>query len=160
MKIDVSGRTTSARLRLLAEILERAPDEQFDMNRWAVGVSAPPTRAELEGGVCGTSACALGWAAACFEGLELESATAGARRNWCFVHRPGFSDFSSFQAGAEFFGISMRDAEYLFDPQNYQAPDACPCCVVDDASPVTRDEVIERLHEMAEKYEECEDENV
>ena len=52
--------TSIKRLRQLADLLDRVPEEKFDMSRWARHL--PPDMDPSKEEECGTSACALGWA--------------------------------------------------------------------------------------------------
>lgn len=70
---------------------------------------------------CDTFACALGLA--CLdpvfqaEGLHYKvQATGGRVYAWMI---PEFDGCTDFHAGAAFFGISIEDAQYLFDPECY-----------------------------------------
>jgi hypothetical protein len=95
------------RLLKLAALLDRVPDEKFDMGTW--GTSG---RLIKNAPQCATKACALGWATAIPEfykaGLELR-AYAGARHANVY-----FNGRENVSAGAQFFDIEWSDADDLF----------------------------------------------
>jgi hypothetical protein len=132
----------SDRLLKLADVLEnQVAEENFDMAVWGThyGDHAPEEKNH-----CGTSACALGWAA-----MTPEFKADGLKGEWKRTHdkdRGRFLAISYFNgnwtltdtdAGAEFFGLSGREASDLF------------LCL--DA---TREEVIDQLRGLAFDREE------
>ncbi|MEO8297093.1 MAG: hypothetical protein ABI574_04720 [Burkholderiales bacterium] len=123
------NKTGAGRLLTLAAFLETLPRSVFDIERWAgvryCGGSAympaslrlPSKRgrkgitpAEMRS--CGAAACALGWAAT-IEPL----AGRGLRINK--QDFPEYSGLIGYDAGALFFGISLRESEFLFSPNKY-----------------------------------------
>jgi hypothetical protein len=85
-----------ARLEHLLTVLDCVPEGAFQMDNW----------------VCGTTACAIGWAAqdSIFkeEGLTL------------MFHTPQFNEASGFYAVENFFDISVSIARALFAPESYR----------------------------------------
>lgn len=91
------------RLAKLATFLYRVPRAQFDMEQWASrGFDAAQPS-------CGTTACAIGWAASCFqhEGFRLA-------RGCAEVPIPYYRDKGHWAAVTAFFGVSRRAAYGLF----------------------------------------------
>jgi hypothetical protein len=120
------------------------------------GVEAvPPTTFDMEvfverevGGGCGTAACAFGHAAFhppfAAQGLKLSQLRAcGGFSSRLLI--PTFEGKEGFAAAEVFFGISERNAEYLFDPSRYESePDED-----EESYPViTPEDVIERIREL------------
>lgn len=137
------------RLTHLIEILRQVESSHrpFDLTVWAsTGVSPNTTSGSAE--ACGTSACALGYAALDpqfqAQGLALK-ANVYALSDTHFVERcigeitvsttdefnevmrradvgmfdPVYGEERGFSAGAEFFGINREASNYLFDPDYY-----------------------------------------
>ena len=100
------------RLRVLSAFLLTVPEENFHLNSWA---SAENTLQELEQHACGTTACAVGWAATIPEfkalGLELHIHPE--------VSYPSFSGFEGMFAAQKFFGIPVETCDYLFLASRY-----------------------------------------
>lgn len=107
----MSPATSKRRLMALAKLLRGLPRRRFYYARW-VGLNWEG-KANLS---CGTSACALGWAttmpALRREGLRLVRTTRGGPNGGRVVlgHKEGI------YAGARAFGISTREATFLFIP--------------------------------------------
>jgi hypothetical protein len=101
----------AAALLKLADLLESLPPERFDYSIWA-GDSWNP-QVPLKAPVCGTPACALGWATTLPElGLEL------VRDQHCvLVRATDDPSLRATQAAARAFDIEENDAEYLFVPE-------------------------------------------
>lgn len=109
----------TARLLKLAKFLRtRVPVERFNMATWA-GNHDISFNEEM-GLDCGTSACAMGWATTipAFKklGLTLKS-----------IGRPGsceaqlqYRDLISFDAAAEFMGLTSSQTKHLFAPSYYE----------------------------------------
>ena len=93
-------------LRLANEILPKVVEEKFDMGVWQ----------------CDTSACAMGWACMdpVFKSEGLQFNTASNYGNSGYSVYPWFEGEVTFRAAAKFFGLSEKQAEYLFDPGSYQ----------------------------------------
>lgn len=104
-------RTGNNRLLKLADFLAKLPRNRFDYNYW-VGVDWGGKQ-DLS---CGTTACALGWAATMptFRrlGLHLRQLMGDTAR----VCTP--RNFGSYAASAEIFMLEDHDSSYLFTPQN------------------------------------------
>lgn len=111
------------RLKHLITVLAAVPDKQFDIDNWK------------EHNSCGTVACALGWAGSDpqfkAEGLQL------ARP----IFTPHFQGFTGYAAGAEFFGITREQSEYLFNPDEYES-------TYSEVEKVTPADVIARIEEL------------
>lgn len=108
------------RLLVLAEFLEKLPGERFDYSVW-VGVDWQG-KSDLS---CGTSACALGWAATIPEfqhlGLRLarERGDTGAGFVCLGEPRKDMALYSqSMRAARELFNVTTLEAEYLFHPDH------------------------------------------
>lgn len=111
------------RLEKLYTFLGTVNPKKFNFVSWAVSKSGKP-----DVNVCGTTACALGWAGSMPEfrkrGLRLEWDTyAGiAEAEVCLPANDGSGEyFYGEDAGAEFFGLSFREAWYLFIPDSCAA---------------------------------------
>jgi len=89
------------RLLRLAEFLATVPRKRFDMGKW----------------VCGTTACAAGWAHNIPEFRE-----AGYRLNWAVG--PMFNDERGFRALRLFFELKNAfESEHLFGCNHVRTPD-------------------------------------
>lgn len=111
------------RLRVLADFLATVPENLFDLREWFVRSREPspdsPLVAQLECGAtaCGTSACAMGWAATIpeFRALGLTLYTTGAPAYSALVrYLPTHT--SGFQAVVDFFGLTRQEAEFIAMP--------------------------------------------
>lgn len=110
-------RTGNARLLLLAKLLRTLPRKRFDYNRW-VGYdwAGDPDLS------CGTTACALGWAttipALRRAGLRLVRGVgcAGYVTLRDFRTSPMDTYEQSLRAAMQVFGLTRRDAAFLFVP--------------------------------------------
>ena len=101
-------------LLLLADILDRVPRKRFDYTCW-VG-SDWHGMPDLS---CGTTACALGWAT-----TSPEIASLGLRLKKTYTLWPAavvcdtdHGVVTAYSAAAYVFGISAKQAEYLFCPE-------------------------------------------
>ena len=95
------------RLTVLAEFLEgfkEEVDRHFDLGLWFTGLG--------NGDRCGTVACACGWACT-IPSLQAD----GLRLTDKGV--PYFDGVESFDAVEEFFGLTSKEAESLFDIYGY-----------------------------------------
>lgn len=110
------------RLQHLITVLEKVPPHHFDMVNWT----------------CGSSACALGWAAQDREfkaqGLILLSNTVG--------HIPTYSDDLGFAAAQGFFGLTPQQAYHLFSINYYDQ----------SAFSITPQDVINRIQELLDDH--------
>ena len=147
------------RLQHQIEILQKVAlaEKKFDMSQWLdVGPHG-----------CGSSACAFGYA--CLDpyfqaqGLRLEFAhrypneDAGEARRITITSvadfnlvrnrqgrfDPVFGGFSSFDAAAEFYDITVSAASFLFDPDTYTGPSRYGA--------ITPEDVIERIKTVIER---------
>lgn len=106
----ISRATSDRRLLKLADFLDALPPGRFHYNRW-VGAGWQGAQ-DLS---CGTTACALGWAAAMPTFRRL-----GLRLSWSdgFGKVKGPNGSVDFNAAAEVFGISLQEAVFLFCPRS------------------------------------------
>lgn len=122
------------RLRRLAFYLRNdIKDEVFNLATWVGNDDVPwEGKDDLS---CGTSACAMGWATTIPEfkqlGLHLERFSPSGQGFLVF------GEAKHFEAAAQFMDISLKEAEYLFDPAKYPEED--------DTS---RLEVVERIEDF------------
>ncbi len=145
------------RLQHLITVMERVRDQRlaFDLTCWTGNQDDTPEPAQGSyTHTCGTSACALGWAAfdADFnaqglllyvDGDLMTGAThfAENRRRQLAGEdlmndgSPQFGSFGELSAGSQFFGISAEEAAYLFMPENYDVAERS----------ITPDHVIEHI---------------
>ena len=128
-----------ARLQHLKEILKAVPKKNFDLRTWA---GTPSSSLEEDAKLikrgatpvtCGTTACALGWAAT---DKEFKKAGLHLVKGCCDIITPTFKDDEGLGAGVSFFDISYGKASYLFDPNFYSKE-----------KPTTKD-VIKRIDEL------------
>lgn len=133
------------RLTELHKLLLSIPEGKFNINFWARGKDGQGsfTKEEAEAFSledCSTAACALGWAAShppfMEQGLSLVTLHEDER---AYSLCPGFEGVDCYEAGAEFFGISYRQSEILFDPLEYEL-----------GAEVSPTEVAERVWELLE----------
>lgn len=120
----MNNRTRLGRLRKLADMLDGITDKaHFDMGHWAThdGEGQPHLNSDGSFG-CGTSACALGYAAMhpAFRraGLRLV-----ANKGWNADEQPFIPMVDALRAenaGAKFFGIDEEEADDLFLPGRYR----------------------------------------
>ncbi len=99
----------NGRLLRLAEFLENLPPERFDYSRW-VGKDWEG-KPDLS---CGTTACALGWAATMPEFQELGLSLGVIYSDIGGVFLNGF--YSPREAARVAFGLSPVEYAFLFDP--------------------------------------------
>lgn len=139
------------RLKRLAKFLEKVPAEQFDMNYWGKvenGDLGKGKRLCLKRNLCGTSACALGWATqipsfkAAGLKLVITEVVSGVNEN----EEEIFENFAevrfgkyqySMQAAREFFEIGQLESHYLFNPSAY-----------DDENNIEPADVVTRINEL------------
>lgn len=87
------------RLALLAQFLRNIPEDRFCLATWADH--------DFTEDVCGTTACACGWATTIFDDLELAN------------HIIRYKGSDSWLAVSDFFELSIVEAEELFNSDNY-----------------------------------------
>lgn len=120
-------KTRVKRLSMLKDMLDRHdelfPKAKFDINEWLyVDGQDKPENYDKSGaclikeGFCATAACALG-SAALYEpfnkmGLKV------------FKNVPQFNGVIGFDAGVDFFGISLEESYFLFNPSSYDEDDS------------------------------------
>jgi hypothetical protein len=129
------------RLEMLIDVLQRVQDDDlpFDMGAWIERKSP-----------CGTSACALGYAALDprFQALGLRMVTRKgdilsieqyndmAMEAWTKFRQTIIMDVSyqgedAYRAGSLLFDISLAASAALFDPETYGRLDTKPCHVIE-----------------------------
>lgn len=141
------------RLKRLAKFLRTVPSERFDMSCWGRvenGNLGTGTKLCLKKNMCGTSACALGWATqipsfkAAGLKLVITDVVDGGEDG---DGKPTFENFAevrfgkeqfSMGAAREFFGIGQLECHYLFNPSTYDNDD------------ISTNEVIDRINELVE----------
>lgn len=114
----VSSYIGKRRLLKLAAYLKTIPKALFDLDTWKTERKLPGIKS------CSTTACACGYACdiKSFQraGLRLSKY---AYDSFCkkqdYILRLGKTKLQGFEAAAEFFKISVIDAEYLFNPDRY-----------------------------------------
>lgn len=101
-----------ARLRKLVDLLKALPRRRFDYNRW-VGMDWGGSK-DLS---CGTTACALGWAATIPTFRRRGLVLADRWGMGCVVLRePNRRELEGVAAAARFFDLLYEHAAYLFIP--------------------------------------------
>ena len=101
------------RLLKLASFLDALPPEKFNYRRWTYN---PKTREGIsldDLNVCGTTACALGWATSIKEFKDL-----GLSLDTTWYHPCLISGGDKYAAGNKIFGLDTYEFEYLFYPCN------------------------------------------
>ena len=111
-------------LRLARDILPNVPEENFDLGMWK----------------CGTSACAVGWAA-CDPQFNKEGFRLQEFSNHRFQPYYEISECRSWEAVERFFELRNKDAEYLFSGEAYRSAAYCYWSA-------TKKQVIERIEEF------------
>lgn len=115
------------RLLALAKFLRKVPDKQFDLGTWRennfeddYSLVADSTKGYqiTSAPSCGTTACAVGWGCAMpeFQKLGLKMILDPDEFSNFY---PKFKEFTGFEAVSEFFGISDREARYIFTIDAY-----------------------------------------
>jgi hypothetical protein len=124
------------RLLRLADFLEReVPENRFDLAKWSNG--------DLS--LCGTTACACGWATTIPEfaeaGLKLERYEHKLDDGEVLISRDiVFGEFTSFDAVTEFFDLpDHKDSSYLFYVDRYP-----------NGERTTKHDVVERIRQFVE----------
>ncbi len=116
-------------ITLRNHLLNNVQDSKFYLEYW-IGNNDTPWDGEMNLS-CGTTACAMGHAALIPEFQALGLSLKRVSRNGGTVTYDGMTQFS---AVACFLDISIREADYLFNPEDY----------LNDAR-TTRMEVIDRI---------------
>jgi len=140
-------------LLLRAKMVQVQEDEKllrkFNMRQWfnnkpfnelEFGASVPLGEQLAK---CGAAACAFGYACEIpeFKAAGLEIMATRINGDGSNFVEPVFEQRSGFGAAEEFFGISRADAEFLFDPEEYQED-----AKYDDG--ITPLHVVERIDEL------------
>ena len=118
----VSMRVGNLRLRKLADFLDKVPEYEFDYSTWSKGnlfkywgegyINAFMKRKIT---TCGTTACALGWAATMpyFNRLGLSPTVTGTPM--C-SDKSGTVRIGPFESAVKIFGLDFMEARFLFSP--------------------------------------------
>lgn len=108
------------RLLRLADFLENLPDERFNFSVW-VG-STWKGHEDLS---CGTTACALGWAAAMPEFRKLGARLKRLKSYSSFIHIKGRRNSDAYDVAKRLFGLDVDDYQALFvTAEEYRYRDA------------------------------------
>ena len=107
------------RLEKLYNFLGTVEPKKFDFSSWA-----DTKTGETDMNVCGTTACALGWAGSMPEfrkrglklGWEKSYWDSSKVRGEVYLYSDGAIDANGLEAGEKFFGLTEEEAEYLFIP--------------------------------------------
>lgn len=122
-------------LKKLARFLAHdVKDDWFYMGNWA--------SAGFKEKKCGTTACALGWATACFprSALKLFRGEGCENSSYDILYKDHNGiEHTDYEAAEAFFQISYGEARWLFAPDEYQR------------HPANRFEVAARLLKVADK---------
>ena len=122
-----------AYLKLLEAKLRTVAQEEFDMRTWCGSEWHPwGGKEDLS---CGTVACALGHATTIPEfkklGLRLVRRLANHWAGWIELDQGIKGTSHGFSAGAELFGLSINQSEWLFSAVSYDAAVVSPAMVAD-----------------------------
>jgi hypothetical protein len=133
-------------LRQMIRVLEAVPDKKFDIASWRSDGMFGPVRRAL--GACGTTACAVGWAAhdPWFQahGLRLKRVqTIHNVETW----QPVYGAWAGPRAVMEFFSIDDDAMRSVFYRAGYD----------DDTLLPVKDQVIYRIQQMLEEAEKAND---
>lgn len=119
MKTEITA-VGKRRLLKLADFLEQLPRKALKMETWVASrTGEPPSVSEPK---CGTTACALGWAAVIpgFRRAGLRLAGMGVSlHHGGHEYVPMYEGYSGFSAGAKFFGMSLGASDHLFGADSY-----------------------------------------
>lgn len=104
-----------ARLLALADFLSTIPKKKFDFSSFANVVSVQELQKE-----CSSTGCALGWATAMprFKRLGLTFSQGSFGQCQVVLPDPGRQALLNFEAASAIFGIDVREARYLFCPED------------------------------------------
>lgn len=135
-KLDIA--TGNARLLRLADFLDALPPERFNYNTW-VG----PNWKGAQDLSCGTTACALGWAATMPEfrelGLRLSILPRSGARPWVVLDGADLDSHDEYPweliaaASAAVFGLNPRETTHLFQPAERDPDDEFECELADES---------------------------
>jgi hypothetical protein len=105
------------RLEKLYTFLGTIKPAKFDFSYWATAANDSDTAKDIT--ACGTTACAMGWAGSMPEfrkrGLKLIWERHSNSGHVVFTDRDGERFFGE-EAGEVFFGLTCKEAEFLFIP--------------------------------------------
>lgn len=130
----------------LCKGLPSIPDEHFDMRVWR------RLEPDQKLGDCGTAACAIGWLPLIYPNTGLGFARSDFRSEQCYWPCPvgvvyqSVASKNPYQIVADYFDITLGDAEHLFDSTEYRL-EYDHEDEDEDIPPVTAIEVAERLKE-------------
>lgn len=104
------------RLQVLARFLGGIKRKHFDLGSWCEIDGGKLAGGKIEKVGCGTTACAMGWAANVpsfhRDGLRLSRSVDG-------LMEPRLGRKTQLDAAEAFFGLTTTEASYLFLPDNY-----------------------------------------
>lgn len=149
----MNSETKIQRLTMLKDLMlnhdKHFPKMSFNIKAWKVDELQMKKLNIKDKKDCGTAACALG-SAACYQpfinmGLKIQMAPDGsvARLMGLPTEYPAFDGKREFGAGAEFFGITMDESRYLFNPMDYKRVE-----IGDDSNDVTAEMVANRVQKL------------
>ena len=119
-------------VRVLQQVIRKK--RRFDIYKW----TSAPTLQELHS--CGTSACAIGYAAMDpwfnRRGLKFKRGS-GLGGSWIGEATLSYKDFGEFHSVLQFFGLSFKDAEQLFTEDGYGDKEVTPQMVIDNIQAYT-----------------------
>jgi hypothetical protein len=104
---SISKATSARRLLKLAAFLEKLPDNRFDYGLWV----GPNWKGDADF-LCGTTACALGWATTMPEFRSL-----GLVMDRVRVVKDEKTGKYGHQAAVRVFGLTANESDYLFTPR-------------------------------------------
>jgi hypothetical protein len=132
------------------EALIRVADKLDGIGPYALVGPVPTEKFDMQVWTCGTSACACGHAALdpwfIERGFEIkEVPNSHTNASWKTI---SFKDSQSYDAAATFFGISVDEAAFLFDPSEYRDEDGVKYIEDDDETIVPREVVSARIRKF------------
>jgi len=124
------NKTQAGRLLTLAWFLKtQVPRQHFDMGSYVAGpnLKTDPALPDLHEPVCGTSACALGWATVVFPRQFMLRAEGynPALGGWIrYLYSPDSNDSLDFESDyvQEFFGLNFAECRVAFDAEHVRTP--------------------------------------
>jgi hypothetical protein len=150
MRLITSAPMETERLLRLAAFLDDLSPHEFNLDHWVGDMKFADqieviAKGHIERG-CGTTACALGWAATIPEFREAGFGLAGVEgRHLLPIYKDAKGrEFSDFQAAMHFFNLSSEVVTDVFYWRGYGV----------DVADVTPAEVASKLRKIVSKYEE------
>lgn len=107
------------RLRVLRDHLKTVPKKHFNLSDWVEIDGGEIKNGAIANVGCGTTACAMGWAASI---PEFSKAGLKLAREFGYI-APFYEGLDGFEAARAFFDIDYMDAVYLFAPGQYPLKD-------------------------------------